>query len=132
MGWAKFYEDNVSICFGRETNRESVHACFCKEQMPFNDGKPKAQPKAKDVLRSDMPADTIIEKCSNGIEGRRGLELVFTDAPEERVCRSLQMNGWWWSKKRRCWCNSISKVNINYARQTSGQYCAKIKMVTVQ
>lgn len=131
MGWAKFYEDNMSICLGRETNRESVHACFCKEQKLVNEVKPVAQPKAKDISSLKTPADTIAEKNSKGTDRRRGLELSFTDVPEKRVCRRLQMNGWWWSKKRGCWCNSISEVNLNYARQTSGQYCAKITILTV-
>ena len=60
---------------------------------------------------------------------RRGLELYFASSPEVRVCRKLQLNGWWWSAANNCWCNLNNKVNRKYAEDTARRYRAQIAIV---
>jgi len=126
MGWAKYYEDNVSICIGRMAVKESVPAVptpiknfrIIKQKQP--------QRKRGDEQNAEKGVITANPKKANG---RRGLELFFITAPEAKVCRNLQMNGWWWSAANNCWCNLNNKVNRKYAEDTARRYRAQIAIV---
>ena len=61
--------------------------------------------------------------------GRRGIEISFAITPEVRICRKLQMNGWWWSAAKKCWCNLNTKANRMYAEETARRYQAQITIV---
>ena len=123
MGWAKYYEDNVSICIGRMAVRESV---------------PVRNTPVRNIRivehKREIPIQPIVEQKTGTVKqplgnGRRGLELYFTSSPEVRVCRKLQLNGWWWSAANNCWCNLNNKVNRKYAEDTARRYRAEISIV---
>ena len=103
MGWAKYYEDNVSICIDRMALMESRPVI---EKLTLNQ-KPKvvfSETEKSDIVK---PRKVIRHKE----RGRRGLELRFRKLPDSFALRKLQMNGWWWSKNNSCWCNSDTKGN---------------------
>ncbi len=127
MGWAKYYEDNVSICVGRMVEKDNHPMIY----TPVTHRK-------LDRQKSNSPVHPAIEykagtvstssEDSFGTE-RKGLELSFITSPEVRICRKLQMNGWWWSASKKCWCNFNTKVNRRYAEEMTRRYMAKITIV---
>lgn len=112
MGWAKYYEDNISICNDRwfmaakETMpvvRKQIKAIAPKRNVAAQRvNKPKVQP----VL-----VESPVKRDRNN---RRGLELHFVEV-QPMVSKKLQLNGWWWSKASGCWCNNYSMANRKYA-----------------
>ena len=128
MGWAKYYEDNVSICVGRMAVKESVPV----KRTPVMNVRiiePK-QPQRKPVVVQKAEKRVITDNSLKE-NGRRGLELFFDCKPEAKVCRNLQMNGWWWSAAKNSWCNINNKVNRRYAEETARKYRAQIYVVAV-
>ncbi len=123
MGWAKYYEDNVSICIGRMAVKESVPAAHASLRN-FRIIEYK-QPQRQREVNQNVEKRVIIADPKN-VNGRRGLELFFVTTPEAKVCRSLQMNGWWWSAAKRSWCNLNNKANRRYAEETARKYQAQI------
>ncbi len=128
MGWAKYYEDNVSICIGRMAIKDSIPVrkkSVRNYNLSINH---KRENPAKPVI------DHKIVKVRKSFEqpmgnGRRGLELFFTTMPEMSFCRKLQMNGWWWSAAKQCWCNLNTKGNLKYAEGLNSNY--EIKQIIV-
>ena len=121
MGWAKYYEDNVSICIGRMAMMES--------KSVYQRAKVDRQPKVihKELQRPRMEQYPTITRCRQN--GRRGLELKFQKYPELSVLRKLQMNGWWWSKRNVCWCNSDTRFNRTYVESYLKTYGPSISIV---
>lgn len=107
MGWAKYYEDNMSIYIGRMVMKDSVPACRVRhEKRPIKKNSAMKQERAifsETVIRPEIQS------------GRRGLEVIFPNGVEDSMIRKLQMNGWWWSKVNACWCNLDTKGNRKYA-----------------
>ena len=113
MGWAKYCEDNMSIYIGRMALRDSVPAYSCRiENYRI------VEVSSSKCENKQEPSDTIME--AEDSRGRRGLELTFQNGVDERMIRKLQLNGWWWSRTRACWCNYNSKGNRKYARNLAG------------
>ena len=111
MGWAKYYEDNMSICIGRMAVMDKTGPCI-REENPIVKEK-------KDVNRKVKQESNIFSKIvtrPNTQGGRRGIELSFNKMPEKALLRRLQMNGWWWSQANSCWCNMNTSANRNYVR----------------
>ena len=89
MGWAKYYEDNVSICIGRMAVKEYIpvkptpvrahRVGRCIEETPV----------CPAFERQGTPTETFYEDSRRN--GRRGLELSFAVSPELRVCRKLHL-----------------------------------------
>lgn len=127
MGWAKYYEDNVSICIGRMAIKDSFHAIH-NQVNNFKTSEIKREVRVYPVAEGKAgvlktPSKEVM------ITGRRGLELSFVISPEIRICRKMQMNGWWWSASKKCWCNFNTKVNRRYAEETARRYHAQIIFV---
>ncbi len=128
MGWAKYYEDNVSICIGRMVLREGVSVRNTPERNT-----PVGNIRVVEYKR-EIPIQPIEEHKADKVKqpmgnGRRGLELYFVSIPEVSVCRKLQLNGWWWSAAKQCWCNINNKVNRKYAKDITRKYRAQITVV---
>ena len=123
MGWAKYYEDNVSICIGRMAVLESVPV----KHTPVRNFRVVEQKREVQIQpKGEKKTDKVKQPMGNA---RRGLELYFASSPEVRVCRKLQLNGWWWSAANNCWCNLNNKVNRKYAEDTARRYRAQIAIV---
>ena len=122
MGWAKYYEDNVSIYIGRMATADSVplyrmQPCVIKSAVK----------KTPVVLK---PNCNKVDKPKNQ-NGRRGLELTFTQTPEETLMIKLQMNGWWWSRSNNCWCNWDTVGNRKYAQRMISMAGACLVLVNI-
>ncbi len=124
MGWAKYYEDNVSICVGREVVRESspVMCYFGADSMMVSP--------AKSIVSVEGEANDVAKKGVFEGNGRRGIELSFKTSPDRNVCRKLQMNGWWWSVSGNCWCNQNTAGNRKYANKTARNYDGKVSIAS--
>ena len=107
MGWAKYFEDNMSIYTGRMAMRESIPV----RQVRHNK---QTVHKTLETRQDIIPIDAIVTR-SEKQNGRKGLELTFQYGVEESMIRKLQMNGWWWSKVKACWCNLDTKGNRKFA-----------------
>ena len=107
MGWAKYYEDNISICTDRMAMKDTISIYHAKPKKPY-------QKKAVVVRENrDLFSSSVVRpKTQNG---RRGLELVFYHELEKSMSRKLQMNGWWWSKTNTSWCNADTASNRRFA-----------------
>lgn len=107
MGWAKYYEDNCSICIGRMIMKESV--------SPYHDNYERSH-RQKVCVKRQGAREAIKEpvKYKDG-NRRKGLELRFINGIEDHMIRTLQLNGWWWSKVKACWCNANTVINREYA-----------------
>ena len=107
MGWAKYYEDDMSIYIGRMAVKDSV---------PLY----RAQPCGVKRVLEKAPVPVVksqyekVDRPKNR-NGRRGLELTFVHEPE-KILVKLQMNGWWWSSGNNCWCNQDTVGNRKYAQ----------------
>ena len=120
MGFAKYYEDNISICVGRMVVRESTSA------VDYRPIKESWTVTAKVAADSKSTVKTDEQHKDNG---RRGLEISFKESPNKTVCRKLQLNGWWWSPVKKCWCNVNTNANRKYAEETSSKYQVEITAV---
>lgn len=111
MGWAKYYEDNISIYIGRMAVREASPV-FYKRPEPFK------EPVVKAVVTEEKKKDIVTEKIETAHKamGRKGLKVVFQNGADEGMIRKMQMNGWWWSKANACWFNQDTNGNRKYAR----------------
>lgn len=121
MGWAKYCEDNMSIYVGRMAVENSTPTHFCRYERMLVKKEPTVLPE-KTVF-----SGTVIHSVGT-LSGRRGLELVFQNGIEERMIRKLQMNGWWWSKAKACWCNLDTQGNRKNAKDL---LCLGAKLMTV-
>ena len=111
MGWAKYYEDNISIYIGRMAVRE-VSPVFC--EGPETVKGPVVKAAATEEKKKVIVAKKT-EKAHKAT-GRKGLKVVFQYGVDECMIRKMQMNGWWWSKANACWYNHDTKGNRKYAK----------------
>ena len=115
MGWAKYYEDNMSIYIGRMA---------VGEVSPVFYERPEAVkvPVVKAVATEEKKKDIVAEKSGTAHKamGRKGLKVVFQNGADEGMIRKMQMNGWWWSKANACWFNQDTNGNRKYARSLNG------------
>ena len=111
MGWAKYYEDNMSIYIGRMAVREVTPVFYEKPEI-------NKEPVVKVLVPEIRKIDVLVEKTGrNHKESRRkGLKLVFQNGVDEGIIRKMQMNGWWWSKANACWYNQDTNGNRKYAK----------------
>ncbi len=128
MGWAKYYEDNVSICIGRMAVKGYIPVNTIPVSAHRFDSCIEGVPVRPTFEHNNTKVATPFEESIRN--GRRGLELTFTTFPGIRICRKLQLNGWWWSKAKKCWCNLNTKVNLRYAEETANKYQAQVTIVT--
>ena len=113
MGWAKYYEDNMSIYIGRIMAREVPHVFYERpETVKLPVVKTAAKEEKKDIVaeKSEMVHNAM---------GRKGLKVVFQNGADEDMIRKMQMNGWWWSKANACWFNRDTNGNRKYAKSLS-------------
>ena len=106
MGWAKYYEDNVSIYVGRMAMADYEPVICCdnpKKQIAADNKANKENPEMKPFKPS---------KANN----RKGLMLSFHKNIDSHVMRRMQLNGWWWSNASSCWCNNDTIINREYAK----------------
>ena len=81
MGWAKYYEDNMSIYIGRMAVKDSVpmyRVQPCEIERVVDNASVAVKP---NYDKADRP------KSQNG---RRGLELTFSTDPEKSLSPSLE------------------------------------------
>ncbi|MCI6581710.1 MAG: hypothetical protein PUB89_00105 [Oscillospiraceae bacterium] len=127
MGWAKYYEDNVSICIGRMAVKEYIPVKPTPVRAHRIDRRIEGTPVCPAFEHKGTTTETSYDDSVRN--GGRGLELSFAVSPELRVCRKLQLNGWWWSAVKKCWCNFNTNVNFRYAEETVRRYQAKLTIV---
>ena len=103
MGWAKYYEDNMSIYVGRMVMKESVPSYNVKVK-PTHAVQIQIAQKKKPVaeIKKKKEIDYVKREKQNGCQG---LELSFKVGIEDKMIKKLQVNGWWWSESNACWCN---------------------------
>lgn len=111
MGWAKYYEDNMSIHIGRMAMRDVTPAC-CNRR---DNKKPSANKPAPLRYEVKNKVDEQLEMTQRS-SGRKGLKVVFQHGTDDRMIRKMQMNGWWWSKANACWYNRDTNGNRKYAK----------------
>lgn len=111
MGWAKYYEDNLSICFDRMASKDEP-------------------PKKKEHIKKKENYLVVVRRGTNQ-KGRRGLELSFQNGLEDKLINKLQINGWWWSKANACWCNTDTDGNRRYAERFKGYAGMRLAIVTM-
>lgn len=105
MGWAKYYEDNISIYNNRMALRELAGVEVQNIQFELsNHNYQRPLVKTAKVKRADKNL-------------RAGIMLSFSIYIERSIARRLQMNGWWFSKANNCWCNYNSQANRQYAQR---------------
>ena len=111
MGWAKYYEDNMSIYIGRMAARE-ITPVFCDRSQIMN------TPVAEAATPEDKKTDSVADKSgiAHKALGRKGLKVIFQNGADEGMIRKMQMNGWWWSKANACWYNQDTNGNRKYAK----------------
>ena len=111
MGWAKYYEDNMSIYIGRMAARE-ITPVFCDRSQIMN------TPVAEAATPEDKKTDGVADKSgiAHKALGRKGLKVIFQNGADEGMIRKMQMNGWWWSKANACWYNQDTNGNRKYAK----------------
>lgn len=111
MGWAKYYEDNMSIYIGRMAARE-VSPIFYERPETVKG------PVVKAADTEEKKKDNVAEKSemAHKAMGRKGLKVVFQHGADEGMIRKMQMNGWWWSKANACWFNQDTNGNRKYAK----------------
>lgn len=121
MGWAKYYEDNMSIYVGRMAVKESIPVFRVQTH------------EVKKAAVKSPATDHCCEKVDRpkNQNGRRGLELTFVHEPEQKTLVKLRMNGWWWSNSNNCWCNLDTIGNRKYARNMISIAGACLAMVNV-
>ncbi len=129
MGWAKYYEDNVSICIDRMAVKENIPVKSTPVRVHRVERRIEETPVRPAVIHKEAMARASFEDSIRN--GRRGLELSFATSPELRLCRKLQLNGWWWSAAKKCWCNLNTKVNLRYAEETARKYHAQVTVVAM-
>ena len=116
MGWAKYYEDNISICNDRlfmALTPEIVHYT----PMKHNPVEEKKENGIAQQRNAYVPCPWTREYSQeNRNSSRRGLELRFQGKATSNFSRKLQLNGWWWSPSGECWCNSNTPGNRKYAQ----------------
>lgn len=95
MGWAKYYEDDLSIVCNRMFVLEN------NAMIPLAPCSPNS--------------DRMVKHAPN--KPRHGLELYIPEKDSKRMARMLQLNGWWWSRKKECWCNDDLQINRDFAKK---------------
>lgn len=123
MGWAKYYEDNISIHIGRMAVREVMPVFYERPEV-------KKAHEVKRVFSDERKKDLVAEKPGrvHKARGRKGLKVVFQNGADENLIRKMQMNGWWWSKANACWYNRDTKGNRKYA-QALNEIGARVSVV---
>ncbi len=120
MGWAKYYEDNVSIC-----NDRLYMAEVRTSPLLHNNNAAKCNVVVKNTPRERTARQSIIKNSRNS---RHGLELRLVGETMPTAARKLQLNGWWWSRSGKCWCNSNTKANWEYAQIVSRSWNARLSV----
>lgn len=113
MGWAKYLEDNISICNDRMYYREGAYDSL-KEHNRQKCNAVRFQ--VKECNAKHVPNALSLDNSNLNRAKRCGLELKFPVFPEKALVRKLQLNGWWWSKTAGSWCNIDSEVNRRYVK----------------
>ena len=115
MGWAKYYEDNMSIYIGRMAAME-ITPVFCDRSQIMN------TPVAEAATLEDKKTYSVADKSgiAHKALGRKGLKVIFQNGADEGMIRKMQMNGWWWSKANACWYNQDTNGNRKYAKSLNG------------
>ena len=108
MGWAKYFEDNLSINNDRLLMACENQALFCVSQ-------------ATNVYKVNREKDQEAETSVTSKDRRCGLELCFQIVPDKKTITKLRLNGWWWSNARSCWCNTNTFANRKYVWTALGK-----------
>ena len=97
MGWAKYYEDNLSIMNNR---------------LPFTYAE-----KEEPLYQVRASIHEAVKVAPSRKRDRAELKIHFTGGDNRIAARKLQINGWWWSKSNNCWCNYNTAINRAFAEQ---------------
>ena len=97
MGWAKYYEDNLSIMNNR------LPFTFAEKEEPLYQVRPSIH--------------EAVKVAPSPKRDRAELKIHFTGGDNRIAARKLQINGWWWSKLNNCWCNYNTAINRAFAEQ---------------
>lgn len=123
MGWAKYWEDNISICNDRLNSKnpsiDSMRALRQDDYMIAREQVIAIEPKRGNQVNHRVEKLQFPQK-------RYGLELRFPVSPERSLVRKLQLNGWWWSNNAGSWCNYDSEANRRYARDSLCKWNPKL------
>ena len=114
MGWAKYYEVNMSIYIGRMEVRK-VSPVFYERHETVK--APVVKTAATEEKKKNIEAEKTEQTRTS--MGRKGLKVVFQNGADEGMIRKMQMNGWWWSKANACWFNKDTNGNRRYAKSLS-------------
>ena len=95
MGWAKYYEDNLSIMNNRLT------FTYAEKEEPLYQVRPSIH--------------EAVKVAPSRKRDRAELKIHFTGGDNRIAARKLQINGWWWSKLNNCWCNYNTAINRAFA-----------------
>lgn len=94
MGWAKYYEDNLSIMNNR------LPFTYAEKEEPLYQVRPSIH--------------EAVKVAPSRKRDRAELKIHFTGGDNRIAARKLQINGWWWSKLNNCWCNYNTAINRAY------------------
>ena len=97
MGWAKYYEDNLSIMNNR------LPFTYAEKEEPLYQVRPSIH--------------EAVKVAPSRKRDRAELKIHFTGGDNRIAARKLQINGWWWSKLNNCWCNYNTAINRAFAEQ---------------
>ena len=78
MGWAKYYEDNLSIMNNR------LPFTYAEKEEPLYQVRPSIH--------------EAVKVAPSRKRDRAELKIHFTGGDNRIAARKLQINGWWWSK----------------------------------
>ena len=107
MGWAKYYEDNLSII-----NDRLLYLCAEKKEY---------------LVPEHLPVHKVEQVLYPARNNRAELKIHFFEAVDHITARKLQINGWWWSNLNKCWCNYNTAINRAFTEKL--QY--KTNIITV-
>lgn len=111
MGWAKYFEDNMSIYVGRLVMADSdgIGPVIVHQNTPRRE------------------ENNYVKRLAQN--GRRGIELSLVTTVDSSAKRRLQLNGWWWSKANNSWCNVDTVDNREFAKSIVTKHNAKMSIV---
>lgn len=112
MGFAKYYEDNLSIYVGR--------MAMSKPESVINRKEQRAQVIYKKPCLKQVRSSFLLKNVFVNTRIRKGLQLNFQKEPDNKILLRMRLNGWWFSKAHSCWCNLNTTVNLKYAKTLIG------------
>lgn len=114
MGWAKYFEDDVSIYIGR------MHLRSVSIKLPQKLVDSKSKPRIyHSKPRPAYSAETNKRNDAHTIDktDRHGIELSFSQGLDKSTERRLRLNHWWHKQNTNTWYNNNTQANRKFAEQ---------------